>query len=203
MSEKKISKVIRGDIFQAHQTADEIIGNAEETAKTILEKVRNQTGSIRKQAYTDGWLAGTGRIAGLLEEAHRYRYRMESNLVSDMTRIIIAVCRKIIMRHIETEPSVIKEMILEHLKLVRRQRSIVIGLNPQDYQAIRDDIAEIASSTLYPEEITFKVEKGIEIGGCRISSPIGTIVTDIDTQLRIIAGIINPAVDPEEEEVIG
>lgn len=116
-----------------------------------------------------------------LAEQSANQNRLFSQLVID-TSFIIA--EKIIQREIEKESSVLN-VIETCLKKVLTATSIIIKLNPQDYDFVLKDFKDLNKS-IDVSKIKLEKDEMIEKGGCLVETEIGNADARISSQLNEI-----------------
>lgn len=116
-----------------------------------------------------------------LAEQSANQNRLFSQLVID-TSFIIA--EKIIQREIEKESSVLN-VIETCLKKVLTATSIIIKLNPQDYDFVLKDFKDLKKS-IDVSKIKLEKDEMIAKGGCLVETEIGNADARISSQLNEI-----------------
>lgn len=102
-----------------------------------------------------------------------------SQLVIDTS---FTIAEKIIQREIEKESNIIN-VIESCLKKVLTANSILIKLNPEDYEFVINDIKELNKS-IDVSKIKFEKDDLIQKGGCLVETEIGNADARISSQLN-------------------
>lgn len=92
------------------------------------------------------------------------------------------IAEKIIQREIEKESNIIN-VIESCLKKVLTANSILIKLNPEDYEFVINDIKELNKS-IDVSKIKFEKDDLIQKGGCLVETEIGNADARISSQLN-------------------
>lgn len=97
----------------------------------------------------------------------------------------VNVAEKIIKREVEKK-STIKENLKESLKKVLGANEVFVRLNPEDFNELHNDDADILKEGTY-SKLKFEADDRIDKGGCFVETEIGNVDSRISTQLNEIA----------------
>lgn len=199
----------------ASEAANEIIKEAEEKAKQILEDARNQADILRQAAFEDGHEEGRkeGHRAAyeeqrrlLDEEIHQLQTdaanvirsvsiekdKLLEQYVDDLKRISLAVAEKIIQTSLQSSGDIVKRMILAATDKITKKQWAKIYITKCNTSISMDVDTEFldAMSKLSDNIKIITMDNGEE-GTCIIELPDEIIDASVSTQLENIKDILN------------
>ena len=126
------------------------------------------------------WTAALGRW-----EANRSELLLGAR--EDVLAFACAVARKVVLRIVETDPTVIEDQLAEALALVGRPSAVVVTINPKERATVEAVLPELLAKLSQCEHVTVRDDESINVGGCVVAAAGGQIDATIDTQLDRIA----------------
>lgn len=196
-------------IEAAETEANRIVAQAEAKASDCIEKANQQVATILQQAKEDGRQSGyeegleQGKKAALeqmqqnLNDAvmraehtlHLSQQEAQAMLASAERQIIdiaMSVARKILAREIEENPMVVLPIIKTALEKVRDQEQIVIRVNHEDFDMALQAKQDLQKMIGREQALTITADHAVDIGGCMIETPNGTVDARLDTQFEAV-----------------
>lgn len=146
--------------------------------------------------FNDGLKDATNRLQKEYSEKLRVKYNQLDELMNHLaeqsqnqkenfSQLVIetsfAIAEKIIQREIEKESNILS-VIETCLKKVLTANSILIKLNPEDFEVVSNDLKELNKS-VDVSKIKFEKDEMIEKGGCLVETEIGNADARISSQL--------------------
>lgn len=146
--------------------------------------------------FNDGLKDATNRLQKEYSEKLRAKYNQLDELMNHLaeqsqnqkeifSQLVIetsfAIAEKIIQREIEKESNILS-VIETCLKKVLTANSILIKLNPEDFEVVSNDLKELNKS-IDVSKIKFEKDEMIEKGGCLVETEIGNADARISSQL--------------------
>lgn len=185
--------------------ADDYVEVVRQEAAKIIQQAHRDAETIRRQAEAAGRKAAEAAIEKVLDE--KVARRMTTLLpaleqtVSQLndakgellaqwersaTRVITAICERVIRRELSREPNITLDLIAEAIQLATGATEVTLRINPADYEHLGTQIATLAATLgrLAPSQIV--ADEALSPGGCRIDTKFGTIDQQIESQLRRI-----------------
>jgi len=108
-------------------------------------------------------------------------------IAPDILEISVDIARTIIKKELESDPQVLLNTIIDVLKSVSKNESkIVIRVNPQTVQFIKDTIPNIMYEYGIDLKVNIVADPAIDYGGCVLQTNNGMVDASINTQLEII-----------------
>jgi flagellar assembly protein FliH len=180
---------------QASQCMAKVKGEAAE----IVAQAKRQADAIREQAAEEGAQAAIQAVdqmvgqklaptlAGLRQAADDLQAAKQewlSHWESNVVRLALAIAGRIVRSEVRHRPEITLQLVREALELAAGSPDIRLHLHPEDYDAMKTQVAEVinAVSGLSDAEVT--VDPGISRGGCRVETRFGTIDQQFESQLK-------------------
>ncbi|MEP0859869.1 MAG: hypothetical protein HRF52_00345 [Ignavibacterium sp.] len=147
--------------------------------------------------FNDGLKDATNRLQKEYSEKLRAKYNQLDEIMNHLaeqsknqneifSQLVIetsfAIAEKIIQREIEKESNILS-VIETCLKKVLTANSILIKLNPEDFEVVSNDLKELNKS-VDVSKIKFEKDEMIEKGGCLVETEIGNADARIASQLN-------------------
>lgn len=199
----------------ASESANEIIAEAEEKAKQILEDARSQADILRQKAFQEGQEEGR-------EDGHRAAYEEQRRLldeevrqlqadaadvinslsiekdklleqyIDDLKRISLAVAEKIIQTSLQSSGDIVKRMILAATDKITKKQWAKIYITKCNTGISMDvDTDFLDAMSKLSENIKIVTMDNGEEGTCIIELPDEIIDASVSTQLENIKDILN------------
>jgi len=184
---------------QAKEYLDEIRRQAEK----IVAQAQSDAGQIRVQAETAGKTTAEQKAERILEariaetmlpalkiateELSAAKQAWVVQWEGQLVRLATSIAEKVIRREIAQDPEITLELIQESLKLAAGSPRIKIRLSPADYDALGDQVGQLAEHIGSVGSSEVVRDECISPGGCRVDSDFGTIDQQIESQIARIA----------------
>lgn len=183
---------------KARQDAQTIIQDAQEEAGLVRVQVYEEAGTIREQAREEGYREGlkqaqdeieADRQAALeqsqaiLEEARQTKIKAINSMERDISRLVMAVSKKIIAGELTTNPQIILHVVREAISFLDKPENITVYVNPHDLEKVLTGIEthELEEGNhITPMEA--RATDRIAAGGCIIESDIGQVDARLQTR---------------------
>lgn len=180
-------------VSDARQQASAILATAAAQANAILEAARAESDALRASVLARAEREASERVvaqyASVLAAAEREARSSERDIVA----LALDVARNVLAAEVTTSPAAIESIARRALARVRRARSVVLRVHP-------DDLAyalEHARGWLAPgaEPAVFEVvdDASVDRGGVVVECDLGRIDARIESQLKAIARALEGA----------
>jgi flagellar biosynthesis/type III secretory pathway protein FliH len=113
------------------------------------------------------------------EAGDRYLAQQERHLVS----LAVQIAEKILDAEITLRPEAVLRIAQSALKSAPPQRQLVVRVNPDDEQRVREWASSAGAASPHPQFITVATDASIARGGTVIVSDAGIIDARLETQL--------------------
>lgn len=204
-----------------YSEVNEIIDEAKEKARIIIEQANLESDQIRKdsfdQAHLEGYEAGfkegeekaqeehtaklreniqkfEDEILHTMEEIGIIKERIIEEHINDLKNISLTVAEKIIKTSLDSSEVIIKRMILSAADKLKKSQWAKIYISASDStQKVRGDAALIRELGNLSDNIKIVAMEGEEEGTCIIELPDEIIDASVNTQIQNIRDILNNA----------
>ncbi len=110
----------------------------------------------------------------------------------DVVRFAVAVARKVVMRVVKADSTVIEDQLAEALALLSRPTTIVVSVHPHDRPIVDAVLPRLVSRFQQCEQASVRDDETLTPGGCVVATAGGRIDAAIETQLDRIARTLVP-----------
>jgi flagellar assembly protein FliH len=108
--------------------------------------------------------------------------RYEDRIIS----LVQQIAQKAVLAKIETDETVVRQMIIEALKTLVEPEEVVLNICPEDYEYIEMIKEEFFEQVESLNRISVRSDPSVLRGGCRIETRTGTVSTDPQSRLDAI-----------------
>lgn len=178
--------------FMPYATAGDIdsIPDSRERAN-LLEQEAYEKGFA--QGEKDGFELGekkaikiVEKIENILVEMTALRESILKHHEKDILDLVFAIAEKITRFQIKSDATVVKDAILNTLKLAGQKGKVVIRVNPEDYDFVENMRPELFTEYKELKSIVVTSDHSISRGGCFLETPSGDVDARIGAQLEQI-----------------
>ena len=184
--------VIDRKVLEVSSQAQQIIEEAKSEAMRIRAEAKELLGQVQeemersKQAgHEKGLQEGLQQGLEMLHRVKELRQKLFDNNEREMVKVIFQIAEKIIGREFSENDKAIMNVIRLALSDAVGDK-ILLRLNPQDYEKIKKNEAELLQKIESGKTLVFREDDTVKVGGCIAETEIGTIDAQLDTQLNAI-----------------
>jgi flagellar biosynthesis/type III secretory pathway protein FliH len=178
----------------AASRAEEIVMRARSEAAAILQ-------AAREQGYAEGHFEGLETAQAGLQPGKETLAAIGTALVTEHELLVartekaavelaLALADKVVAAALDVRPELVLEVVTGALRRVADRSSIVLEVNPADYEMVGASIDEIAAGFGGFAALEVVPERRVGRGGCTVRTPDGEIGACIDEQLSRAAELI-------------
>jgi flagellar assembly protein FliH len=193
------------DMEEIRAYAENIVNDAAEKAKALLDSAQQDAERIKKDAYemafkrgyNEGLKKGTEdglrRAEGVrkeaedvLKEAHRASREYISRHKGEIVNLAVAIAGKIIGNQADMNDDAVAKIVIDSIENAVMRGQVTIKVNPMDYpyiDSMKDELTKYAGNKSIVSIIR---DNEIKRGGCRLETDISSVDAAIDTQLEKI-----------------
>jgi type III secretion protein L len=182
--------VVNAEVYEAHQTAQQIIAAAEQKAQELIAAAEEQAQGIRAQAAEAGRQEGLAQVTELCVRAKRLAPEVLERAEHEIVALALKVAEKLIGRDLERSPEVVVDLCANAVETVRNAHSIVMRVNPADAQILRDRKPRLMELIGRLKEITIKEDSDVQRWGCILETDAGVIDAQLSTQLEMLQNLL-------------
>ncbi len=195
LGERRRAPIVKHAKVEALDEAAAIRARAEEQAKEIIETAHREGDEIRASADTRGYQDGCDRAAAELSEivasSSRRLQQIEEQAEPQLRDLALKIARKVIGKELEFAPETVVDVVKQALsEKARQRREILLRVNPDDLQYIREHKADLIEVLSRAKEIGIREDPDIERGGVIIETDAGTIDAQLKTQLDVFEQVL-------------
>lgn len=166
--------------------------------QAVLHAAHAEADRIRAEAYQagydEGFAAGHAEALGHLassanalaqtvEETRRLAAEQAAATEFAAVALALAIAEKVIAGALAVEPERVVEVVRGALRSVVDRERIVIQVNPDDLDLVRDAVGELLSSLGGIEHVEVQQERRVGRGGALVRTSVGEIDATIETKL--------------------
>jgi flagellar assembly protein FliH len=169
-----------------------------EQAESIVNAALAEADRIREVARAEGY--ESGRRAAEVEAAERFesafaalgeavvqaremRARTADEVERHAVDLGLQIAEKALAGAIAAEPQRVVDVVRGALRCLVERERVVILVNPEDLQAVRDAVGDLVLSLGGIEHCEVQEERRVERGGAVVRSATGEIDADVSTKL--------------------
>ncbi|MEN6413194.1 MAG: FliH/SctL family protein [Veillonellales bacterium] len=202
-----------GMVGAAEAEANKIITDAKAKANACIEEANQQIEIITQQAATTGRQQGyeegmqQGKQAALeqmqqglndavakaehvLAMSDQEAKEMIASAERQVIDIAMAIARKILAREIEENPMAVLPIVKTALDKVRDQDQVVIRVNQEDFDMVLQAKQDLQKMIGREQGLRITADQAVDIGGCMIETPNGTVDARLDTQFAAVQQVL-------------
>jgi flagellar assembly protein FliH len=207
-----IERHAKGVLARARQQAEQLLADARAEAEQLKRQARAQ-GLVegRKQGSAEG--LAQGREAGHQQALNEHRAQLqqavaalnasagsidqsrnelEAVALAEVTRLAIAVARRVAKRQGLIDPEVMTANLGDAMKLVVKAADVRVAIHPSQRTTLDAALPRLALQWPSLSHVHVIEDPSLSPGGCRVFTEHGQINADLDAQLDRLAGELLP-----------
>lgn len=213
--EKKLSSNNDLDSVQPYmpvQFEEDILLKKAHKKEIKEEDIQARVKASEKEGYEKGYAAGYEKgikdgkketelklkhLEGIIKELEGYKEKKVNELLPLIIDLSKEIAKKIIHKEVELDKNIIMYVARDAIKkLEESEDSIVIKVNPLDYEVIVANV-DLLKEQSGLKNISVEPQSSISPGGCYIEMQTGEIDSRIEEQIKEIDDAISTAIDRE------
>lgn len=155
------------------------------------EGLKNSQSHIEKMAHQLASQISNDQIQQTTHSVNRFCLELE-NATEQWLRqwqhetiaLAIAIAEKLLVRQVESDPTILLDWIQDSVRLVAGQKNITIRIHPEDAQRLSEPLSEFINSTSPNAQIQVAEDVAVGQFGVILQTEETTIDRTIRTQLR-------------------
>jgi len=181
--------------------ANNYLGTVRAEAAKIVEQAKQEAQTIRQQAEQAGHQAAMRSVEQaiqkelatvlpalrqVIQDIHHAKQAWLRHWESAAIHVSTAIAQRVIRRELSQHPEITVNLVREAMELASRGSHLRIYLNPQDHEAIAEQVDTVVKElrSLSPTEVV--TDAGITKGGCRVETEFGVVDQQFESQLKRI-----------------
>ena len=117
------------------------------------------------------------------ETIHNLRDKIFRESEDELINLIMLVARKVIIREIAQDRSILNEVVKHALAGLSAREEITVRINPDDYQHATSGRDDLLHKELLNERLLLKPDPSVAVGFCLVDTEMGTIDASLDGQM--------------------
>jgi type III secretion protein L len=182
-------KVLKREVYEATREAHDLVAQAQQTAKSIIDDAEERRNAILEEGRKEGYAKGLSEWNQVLLESRRKADELTKSWEVNMLRISVHIAEKIIGQELKTRPEAIVEIVGEALRGNRPGKHLVIQVNEDNVDVLRSRI-ETLKRIAVTGDIEVVASAKVSPGGCLIESELGIIDARLETQLKCLEEVL-------------
>ena len=174
-------------IAEAQKKAREL---EDEIRKTLEDERREALGKGREEGRNEGYAEGKAEVDRLiertqtvLERAQDKRGEILSETEREIIDLVLLITRKVVKVISENQREVVVSNVLEALRKVRDQGTVIVRVNLSDVKLTTEHTKEFIKALEGVKSVQVQEDSSVDSGGCIIETDFGEIDARISSQL--------------------
>jgi flagellar assembly protein FliH len=179
-----------------------------EGSDDIMERSREKAAMLEREAYEKGFAQGekdglelgalkalkiVENIENLLDEIGRLRTDIVKRYENDILGLICSVAEKVVHHQVGLNGATIRETVIKAIQLATEKRSILLKINPEEFDYIDRLRPEFFQRFNQLESMEVVSNPSVRRGGCFLETPFGDVDARVETQLEMIRQCLEEA----------
>lgn len=182
--------VVNAEVYEAHQSAQQIVEAAQKRAGEILEAAKKEREQVVAEAREAGRQEGLAQAAEVIARAHLLRGEILAKSEREVVALALKVAEKIIGRDLERSPQVVVDICATAIEAVRNVSQMVIRANPRDIGILKEHRKRLMEMIGRVKDISLKEDPEVPSGGCVIETESGTVDAQLSTQFEMLRNLL-------------
>jgi type III secretion protein L len=184
--------VMNAEVFEARQTAQGIIEEAQRERDRILIEAEREREEILEKAREQGRQEGIAQATEIILRAKMQAGELLSQHEQDVITLACKVAEKIIGRDLERSPELLVEICANAIEQLRNTRSVVLRVNPRSAAVLRSRKAELMEYIGRAMDVAIKEDPEVDPVGCVVQTEFGTVDAQLPTQFEMLQSVLMP-----------
>ena len=184
-------------LSQASKQLNSVRKRYEDQIKKIKAENQIELKKVQSASFAEGKKAGLDEghesVSKALTDLEMFTQKLVENekhfvrnAEKHVVTLAIAVARRILGREVQTDKEIVIYSVREALKQVADKSSVIIKVNPDDFQNVISHRRELQEMDKNFPELDFMEDEKVSAGGCMIQTRTGMIDGRLDSQLEEI-----------------
>ena len=184
--------VMNAEVFDARQTAQGIIEEANREKERILAEAQREREDLLAKTREQGRQEGLAQATETLLRAKMQAGEILAQQERDVVALACKIAEKIIGRDIERQPELMLEMCATAIEQIRSARSMVLRVHPKTAQVLRSRKPELMELIGRAVDLAIREDQDVAPVGCIVQTEFGTIDAQLPTQFEMLQNVLFP-----------
>jgi flagellar assembly protein FliH len=154
--------------------------------KKGFEAGKNEAIKICKEEYKIKLNETVGILKNLINTIRQEFVEYQKIVDSEIIKLSLSIAQRVINREVRLDNQIVLSQVKEAVKKILGMESIIIHINPDDFDTVKDFKSELQNIYDSIKEINIQSNEKIERGSCRLESDLGNVDARFSTQIKII-----------------
>jgi type III secretion protein L len=186
------SGVMNAEVFDARQSAQGIIEEANREKERILAEARREREEVLAKAKEQGRQEGLAQATEVLLRAKMQAGEMLASQERDIIALACKVAEKIIGRDLERQPELMVDMCATAIEQLRSAKAMVLRVHPKTAQVLRARKPELMELIGRSVDLAIREDQEVAPVGCIVQTEFGTVDAQLPTQFEMLQNVLLP-----------
>jgi len=186
------SGVMNAEVFDARQSAQGIIEEANREKERILAEARREREEVLAKAREQGRQEGLAQATEVLLRAKMQAGEMLASQEKDVIALACRVAEKIIGRDLERQPELMVDMCATAIEQLRSAKAMVLRVHPKTAQVLRARKPELMELIGRSVDLAIREDQEVAPVGCIVQTEFGTVDAQLPTQFEMLQNVLLP-----------
>ena len=192
------SGVMNAEVFEAHQSAQSILEEAQKEKERILAEAQREREEVLAKAREQGRQEGLAQASEVLLRAKMQAGEMLAAHEQDIIALACKIAEKIIGRDIERQPELVLDMCATAIEQIRSARSMILRVHPKTAQVLRSRKPELMELIGRAVDLAIREDQEVAPVGCIVQTEFGTVDAQLPTQFEMLQNVLLPDTSKKE-----
>lgn len=180
----RTGKLIRREEAACWQTGQQYLQRAQQEAQAILASAHEQALSDAARIVATELEQARAEQAELMTEVAVRRDAYLAEIEPELVEVVVNAVRKIFSEFDDNERARI--VVEKALRTLRNQKQVTVRVHPSQYETMRASVGVLMNACANLKILTVESDSRILPGACSLSSDIGIVEIDLETQICAI-----------------
>jgi type III secretion protein L len=186
------SGVMNAEVFEAHQSAQGILEEAQREKERILAEAQREREEVLAKAREQGRQEGLAQATEVLLRAKMQAGEVLASQEKDIIALACKIAEKIIGRDIERQPELVLDMCATAIEQIRSARSMILRVHPKTAQVLRARKPELMELIGRAVDVAIREDQDVAAVGCIVQTEFGTVDAQLPTQFEMLQNVLLP-----------
>jgi type III secretion system HrpE/YscL family protein len=183
-------------VIKADQTGPKVIPaqvvDATQRARAIVARAQEQAEALMSDAVAQGRAQGRAELAAQLLQLAADRERMLAAIEPQAIEVAMLAAGRVIGQELSSRPELIAQMVAPLLERVRRAKSVVLRVHPDDRAALEPCLASLRDRSELSAALQIETDPQLSRGSIIVVSELGSLDARVETQLDALSRALGP-----------
>ncbi|HLM44794.1 MAG TPA: FliH/SctL family protein [Myxococcaceae bacterium] len=184
--------VMNAEVFDARQTAQAIIEEAQKERERILAEAQKEREDVLAKAREAGKQEGMAQATELVLRAKMQAGDILARQERDVVALACKIAEKILGRDIERDPSLLADICAKAVAELRNARAVVLRVNPKSAAVLRARKTELMELIGRAVDVAIREDPDVAPVGCIVQTEFGTVDAQLPTQFEMLQNVLFP-----------